>query len=89
MTPIASEKLAKHVFNAGFMRQNVIFAMNWSCLGLSIVLGNPKLAFGFEGMNRSVPIGVGARLPPGTPIGPARHPVEAACPWIARLVASL
>src|SRR5581483_4816400 len=69
--------------------QKLILAWNWSCLGLSMVRGRPKLGFGLDGMNRSVPSGVGAKLPPGTPIGPAAQAVDAACPWIARLVESL
>ena len=43
--------------------QNVNFAANCNCRALNIVLGEPKLEFGWNGINSALPAGVGARDP--------------------------
>ena len=57
-------------------RQNDSFKENWNCRGFSIVLGSPNVEDGVDGINKAVPIGVGATLPPGTEMGPAGQATE-------------
>jgi len=59
--------------------QNMNLTENCNCRGLNAVRGNPKLEFGVVGINRVVPIGVGATDPPGTEIPPFGHVTDAAC----------
>ena len=62
-----------------FRPQNMNFTENCNCRGLNAVRGSPKLEFGVVGINRVVPIGVGATDPPGTEIPPFGHVTDAAC----------
>jgi len=83
--------------------QNVNLTYNCNCRGFSMVLGRPKVEFGDAGINRdfagqagaklhvgsALVTGVGARLPPGTGMGPAGQAIDDDPAWMARVVASL
>src|SRR5262249_35469519 len=73
---------------ASSQHQNENFTVNWNCLGFSMVLGKPKVALGFAGINSvfggapgAGTMGVEAKLPtPGmTKASPTGQAVDAAC----------